>query len=363
MQLSHTPAAIGAAFDDPNLIASAGLVPLIALAESAGLLELVSAHVGVPTDKGANADLETMSLVSGMCAGADSIKDMSILRHGAMGKTFAHCYAPSTLGSFLRQFTFGHVRQLDAVASRFLAALAEQAPLLAGIDDLALVDLDARVDRGPWPWEAGRVVRLHRRPRTQRRSGDRHRSRRSPGHRRDPAAQGLRRFRPRRRPDRGRRPADRPPPAIRKRDRDGRPARRLRVLRPPDGPCRSERRGAGQHHRPPEHAGTTRNRVDPGRCVDHDRVPARHPRRGHRRLGITGRGRRDPLHRLRIRQGIRAGPRPPRRAPHPRPQPSRRPRPSIAGCRLAVPRVLHHRPRRCHGHRGRGQNPPRPRDH
>ena len=111
MQLSHTPAAIGAAFDDPNLIASAGLVPLIALAEAAGLLDLVSAHVSVPTDKGANADLKTMSLIAGMCAGADSIQDMSILRHGAMGKAFAHCYAPSTLGSFLRQFTFGHVRQ------------------------------------------------------------------------------------------------------------------------------------------------------------------------------------------------------------------------------------------------------------
>ena len=142
MELSHTPAAIGAAFDDPNLIASAGLVPLVALAESAGLLDLVSAHVSVPTDKGANADLKAMSLVAGMCAGADSIQDMSILRHGAMGKAFDYCYAPSTLGSFLRQFTFGHVRQLDAVASRFLAALAAQTPLLAGIDDLALVDLD-----------------------------------------------------------------------------------------------------------------------------------------------------------------------------------------------------------------------------
>ena len=124
MQLSHAPAAIGAAFDDPNLVASAGLVPLVALAESAGLLDLVSAHVLVPTDKGANADLKTMSLVARMCAGADSIQDMSILRHGAMGKTFDYCYAPSTLGTFLRQFTFGHVRQLDAVASRFLSASA-----------------------------------------------------------------------------------------------------------------------------------------------------------------------------------------------------------------------------------------------
>lgn len=52
VQLSHTPAAIGAAFEDPNLIASAGLVPLIALAEATGLADLVSAHVSVPTDKG-----------------------------------------------------------------------------------------------------------------------------------------------------------------------------------------------------------------------------------------------------------------------------------------------------------------------
>ena len=51
-----------------------------------------------------------------MVAGADSIEDMALLRHGAMGKVFTGAYAPSTLGSFLRSFTFGHVRQLDAVA-------------------------------------------------------------------------------------------------------------------------------------------------------------------------------------------------------------------------------------------------------
>jgi hypothetical protein len=163
-----TPAAIGSAFDHPNLIASARLVPLVALAEAAGLLELVSAHVSVPTDSGASADLKTMSQVAGMCVGADSIQDMSIpLKwapgHGAMGKAFDCCYAPSTVGSFLRSFTFSHVRQLDAIASRFLAALAERTPLLAGIDDFALVDLDARVGRGPRSRQAGRVGRLHRR--------------------------------------------------------------------------------------------------------------------------------------------------------------------------------------------------------
>jgi len=56
---------------------------------------------------------------------------------------FDHPYAPSTLGSFLRQFTFGHVRQLDAVASRFLHALAQATPVVAGITSArVLVDID-----------------------------------------------------------------------------------------------------------------------------------------------------------------------------------------------------------------------------
>src|SRR5680860_448779 len=75
---------------------------------------------------------------------ADSIDDMAILRHGAMGKLFNACYAPSTLGSFLRKFTFGHVRQLDAIASRFLINLAAKAPLLPTGDagDYVFVDVD-----------------------------------------------------------------------------------------------------------------------------------------------------------------------------------------------------------------------------
>jgi hypothetical protein len=79
-----------------------------------------------------------------MVAGADSIEDMALLRHGGMGTVFAAGYAPSTLGSFLRSFTFGHVRQVDAVASRFLLNLAEHTELLGGMEDSGpvLVDLD-----------------------------------------------------------------------------------------------------------------------------------------------------------------------------------------------------------------------------
>ena len=143
MKLSHTLRATSARFDDPNLVSSAGLVPVLALAESAGLGHLVDRHLTVPTDKGANAGLKVASLVAGMVAGADSIDDMALLRHGGMGRVFAHAYAPSTLGSFLRAFVFGHVRQLDAVASRFLTRLAGRAPLLpAEAGDQVLVDVD-----------------------------------------------------------------------------------------------------------------------------------------------------------------------------------------------------------------------------
>ncbi len=102
MQLSHTRAATSAVFDDPNLVSSAGLVPVLALADAAGLSELAQRHLSVPTDKGANAGLKVASLVAGMVAGADSIDDMALLRHGGMGRVFNNAYAPSTLGSFLR---------------------------------------------------------------------------------------------------------------------------------------------------------------------------------------------------------------------------------------------------------------------
>lgn len=145
MQLCHTSAATTAVFDDPNLVSSAGLVPVLSLARSAGLHELSQQHLSVPTDKGANAGLKVTSLVAGMVAGADSIDGMALLRHGGMGRVFTSAYAPSTLGSFLRSFTFGHVRQLDAVASRFLIRLSEQTPLIATSNDAGervMVDID-----------------------------------------------------------------------------------------------------------------------------------------------------------------------------------------------------------------------------
>lgn len=143
MQFKHAPAAVSAAFDDPNLVSAAGLVPVLRLAQAAGLADLARDRLTVPTDKGSNAGAKVSALVAGMLAGADSIDDMNVLRHGGMKRLFHDVYAPSTLGSFLRTFTFGHVRQLDAVASRFLQRLASRAPLLrphAG--ERVMLDLD-----------------------------------------------------------------------------------------------------------------------------------------------------------------------------------------------------------------------------
>ena len=142
MKLSHRFPPVSAVFDDPNLVSAAGLIPVVKLAQNAGLTGLADQHLGVPGDKGAHAGDKVMSLVAGMVAGGDSIDDMALLRHGAMGRVFDRPYAPSTLGSFLCAFTFGHVRQLDAVASRFLTALGASTPVVTGIGQRVLVDID-----------------------------------------------------------------------------------------------------------------------------------------------------------------------------------------------------------------------------
>ena len=144
MQVLHAPAALTAVFDDPNLVSCAGLAPVVALGARAGLAELTGTHVDVPGEQGANPQLKVPGLVAGMVAGADSIDDMDLLRHGGMARLFGGIRAPSTLGIFLRAFTFGHVRQLEAVASRLLSRLAGQAPILAR-EQTTWLDIDDTV--------------------------------------------------------------------------------------------------------------------------------------------------------------------------------------------------------------------------
>jgi hypothetical protein len=137
-------------FDDPNLIADAGLVPVVALAEQIRLPELVTEHVtitGAANSAGAAPAAKVMSLLAGMVAGADSIEDVDRLRHAGNPVAFGGIRAPSTLGTFLRAFTHGHVQQLMAVLRAVLVNLAARTPVLRGADQLTFVDIDSLLRR------------------------------------------------------------------------------------------------------------------------------------------------------------------------------------------------------------------------
>lgn len=142
MRLSHGSSALSASFDDPNLVSVGGLAAVLALAQSCRLGDLVAEKLTLKATGGVNAPIKVPALVAGMVAGADSIADMDLLRHGGMDRLFAGIRAPSTLGTFLRAFTFGHVRQLDSIAAAFLVALAGRTPLLPGADQVTFLDLD-----------------------------------------------------------------------------------------------------------------------------------------------------------------------------------------------------------------------------
>jgi hypothetical protein len=93
-----------AVFDDPNLVSCAGLGPVVALAEQYGLAQLVAGQLTLPAKAGVNAHLKVPALVGAMVAGADSIADTDLLRHGPVVR-WGRVRAPSTLGTFLRAFT------------------------------------------------------------------------------------------------------------------------------------------------------------------------------------------------------------------------------------------------------------------
>jgi hypothetical protein len=109
-------------FDDRRAVADAGIVLAATLATRLGIEALVDRFVGLGQRVGAaNAGSKVMTLISAMLLGADSIDDCGILRAGRTGALLGHrVAAPSTLGTFLRAFTFGHVRQLDRVLAEAL---------------------------------------------------------------------------------------------------------------------------------------------------------------------------------------------------------------------------------------------------
>lgn len=150
MLASHTAAAVSATFDEPNLVSCAGLAPVLRLAERAGLHASADRRVRLPVSAGSGAaspGVKITSIVAGMVAGADSIDDLGVIRHGALPRLFGGIRAPSTLGAFLRGFTWGNVRQLDAVARETLVGLSRQAPLVPGADSYAFLDVDSTINR------------------------------------------------------------------------------------------------------------------------------------------------------------------------------------------------------------------------
>ena len=148
MRLLHSAGRTSAAFDDEDVVSLAGLVPVMRLAQEAGLPDLVADRVRLGTSIGCNPAGKIGAIVAGMVAGADSIDDLDVLRHGGMGRLFGQVYAPSTLGSFLREFTFGHVRQLDAAARSLLVSLAAACPrLLDNAASWTYVDVDSLLRR------------------------------------------------------------------------------------------------------------------------------------------------------------------------------------------------------------------------
>src|SRR4051794_35574481 len=147
VRVSHRFTAGSARFDEDNLVSDAGLVPLLGLAEQTDLAEIITRKVSITAPRiksgAANPAPKLVDVIAGMCAGADSIDDLDVLRAGGVPILFDGVYAPSTLGTLLREFSFGHARQLESVLREHLAALAERTELLVGIDEQVFIDIDS----------------------------------------------------------------------------------------------------------------------------------------------------------------------------------------------------------------------------
>ena len=142
MRSSHSLDALVVTFDDERLLADAGLMLPATLAQHLGLRELFDDHVDLGDAPGhANVGHKAMTLVHSALAGGDSIDDADALRAGSTQAVLGHAVlAPSTLGTFLRSFTWGHARQLDKVAAALLGrawaagAGPGEAPLTIDVD-------------------------------------------------------------------------------------------------------------------------------------------------------------------------------------------------------------------------------------
>jgi hypothetical protein len=149
VQLSHSWSRATPVFDDDHLVSHAGLVPVMALAEQAGLSPLINGKVFLDPGKtrvcsaGVNPAGKLTSVIAGMAAGADSIDDLDVIRTGGMARIFGGVYASSTMGQLLREFTHGHCSQLSSVLRAHLVALVARTGCLPGIGQRCFLDIDS----------------------------------------------------------------------------------------------------------------------------------------------------------------------------------------------------------------------------
>ncbi len=115
--------AVRVTFDDDRAVANAGLVLTATTAQHLGLIDAAQGMIRLDGPGAANAGVKAMTVIEAMVAGADCIDDVDVLRAGSTSQVLGHrVAAPSTIGTFLRSFTFGHVRQLDRFAEHALRA-------------------------------------------------------------------------------------------------------------------------------------------------------------------------------------------------------------------------------------------------
>lgn len=145
MRSSHSLERLSVAFSDQHAVADAGLLLPATLATKLGLKELIDEHLQLGAAPGAaNPGVKALTLIYSALAGGDCIDDAAALRAGATAAVLgSELRAPSTLGTFLRSFTFGHARQLDSISRRLLAR-AWNAGAGPG-SDLLTIDLDSTI--------------------------------------------------------------------------------------------------------------------------------------------------------------------------------------------------------------------------
>lgn len=145
MKASHNLVNVSCSFDEDNLVPNAGLLAPAMLAQQLGVAQLVDRFVSLPGSAGANAGAKALTVIGSALAGGDCIDDVDVLRAGAADELFDQVRAPSTVGTWLRTFTWGTARQLDRVSRELLARVWAAGLGPADLDADVTIDVDSTI--------------------------------------------------------------------------------------------------------------------------------------------------------------------------------------------------------------------------